>query len=56
MGDDGEKLAKITAVVEIMLEMGVLAANEDDMIYVPENPVKVNLEDSEIMKRIRESV
>lgn len=56
LGDDGEKLAKITAVVEIMLEMGVLAANEDDMIYVPENPVKVNLEDSEIMKRIRECV
>lgn len=53
LGDDGENLAKITAVVEIMLEMGILAANEYDMIYVPENPPKVNLEDSEIMKRIK---
>ena len=53
LGDDGENLARITAVVEIMLEMGILAADENDMIYVPENPPKVNLEDSEIMKDIR---
>ncbi len=53
LGDDGENLAKITAVVETMLEMGILAADEYDMIYVPENPPKVNLEDSEIMKSIR---
>lgn len=53
LGDDGESMAKITAVVEIMLEMGILAADSDEMIYVPENPPKVNLEDSEIMKRIR---
>ncbi|MGN0547470.1 MAG: single-stranded-DNA-specific exonuclease RecJ [Acutalibacteraceae bacterium] len=53
LGDDGENLAAIIASVEIMLEMGVLAANYDDMIYVPENPDKVNLEDSEIMKKIR---
>ncbi len=53
LGDDGENLAKITVVVETMLEMGILAADENDMIYVPENPPKVNLEDSEIMKGIR---
>ena len=53
LGDDGENLAKITAVVETMLEMGILAADENDMVYVPDNPPKVNLEDSEIMKRIR---
>lgn len=53
LGDDGENLARISAVVEIMLEMGILAADENDMIYVPENPPKVNLEDSEIMKGIR---
>ena len=53
LGDDGENLAAIIASVEIMLEMGILAVNYDDMIYVPENPDKVNLEDSEIMKKIR---
>lgn len=53
LGDDGEKLAKINAVVDIMLEMGILEADVEDMISVPENPPKVNLEDSEIMKRIK---
>ena len=53
LGDDGASLAKISAVVDIMLEMGILAADDDDTVYVPENPPKVNLEDSEIMKRIR---
>ncbi len=53
LDDDGENMAKITAVVEIMLEMGILAADCDEMIYVPENPPKVNLEDSQIMKRIK---
>lgn len=53
LGDNGENLAKITAVVEIMLEMGILAADENDMVYVPENPPKVNLDDSEIMKNIK---
>lgn len=53
LGDDGENLAKITAVVEIMLEMGILASDENDMIFVPDNPPKVNLEDSEIMKGIK---
>lgn len=53
LGDDGESLAKISAVIEIMLEMGILAADICGMIYVPDNPPKVNLEDSVIMKRIR---
>ncbi len=53
LGDDGASLAKISAVVDIMLEMGILAADDDDTVYVPENPPKVNLEESEIMKRIR---
>ena len=53
LGDDGENLARITAVVEIMLEMGILAADENDMVCVPENPPKVNLDDSEIMKNIK---
>lgn len=53
LGDDGENLARITAVVEIMLEMGILAADENDTVYVPENPPKVNLDDSEIMKSIK---
>ncbi len=53
LGDDGENLARITAVVEIMLEMGILTADENDTVRVPENPPKVNLDDSEIMKNIR---
>ena len=53
LGDDGEKLAKITAVVEIMLEMGILASDENNTVYVPENPPKVNLEDSEILKKLK---
>ena len=53
LGDNGENLAKINAVADMMLETGILEADEDDMIYVPENPPKVNLEESHIMKRIR---
>lgn len=53
LGDDGKNLAKINAVVDIMLEMGILEETLDGMIYVPENPPKVNLEDSEIMKRLK---
>lgn len=53
LGDDGENLAKIIAVVEIMLEMGILVSGLDGSIRVPENPPKVNLEDSEILKRIK---
>ena len=53
LGDDGSHLAKITAVVDIMLEMGILETDDEDTVYVPENPPKVNLDDSEIMKRIR---
>ena len=53
LGDDGENLAKINAVVDIMLEMGILEETFENMVYVPENPPKVNLEDSEIMKRLR---
>lgn len=53
LGDDGTSLARVNAVVDIMLEMGILEADGEDTVYVPENPPKVNLEDSEIMKRIK---
>lgn len=54
IGDDGENLAKISAVIEIMLEMGILATdNYTGAVYAPDNAPKVNLEDSAIMKRIR---
>lgn len=53
LGDDGEKLAKIMAAVEIMLEMGILETDLFGKVQVPENPPKVNLEDSEIFKRIK---
>ncbi|MBQ2972844.1 MAG: single-stranded-DNA-specific exonuclease RecJ [Clostridia bacterium] len=53
LGDDGGNLAKINAVIDIMLEMGILEETLEDTVYVPENPPKVNLEESEIMKRLR---
>ena len=54
LGDDGGNLAKISAIIEIMLEMGILATDDyTGAVYVPENPPKVNLEDSVIMKKIR---
>lgn len=53
LGDDGSKLAAITASIEIMLEMGILAVDEDNRVYAPLNPPKVNLEDSKIMQRIK---
>ncbi len=53
LGDDGEKLAKITAVVEIMLEMGILETEFGGKVFVPDNPPKVNLEDSETLKKIK---
>ncbi len=53
LGDDGGNLARISAVIEIMLEMGILASDIYGTVYVPDNPPKVNLEDSVMMKRIR---
>jgi hypothetical protein len=40
-------------VVEIMLEMGILETDLGAKVFVPDNPPKVNLEDSEILKRIK---
>jgi hypothetical protein len=37
----------------MMLETGIFESDAEDMIYVPENPPKVNLEESHIMKRIK---
>ena len=53
LGDDGSKLAAITVTAEVMIEMGILAVDEDNRIYVPQNPTKVNLEDSDLMKKIK---
>ncbi len=53
LDDDGENLAKIIAIIEMMLEMGILDTDSVGTVYVPDNPPKVNLEDSAIMKKIR---
>lgn len=53
LGDDGERLAAISATVDIMLEMGVLTADEYNTVSVPQVSQKVNLEDSAILRRIR---
>lgn len=53
LGDDGERLAAISVTVEVMLEMGVLAIDEYRNVTAPKTSQKVNLEDSEIMKRLR---
>lgn len=56
LGDDGSRLAAMTASVEIMLEMGILTIDEDNRVCVPQNPPKVNLEDSTIMKKIKSMI
>lgn len=56
LGDDGSKLAAMTASVEIMLEMGILTIDDDNRVCVPQNPPKVNLEDSTIMKKIKSMI
>ena len=53
LNDDGENLAAITAAVDIMIEMGILCVDEDNRVFVPQNPPKVNLEDSLVMKKIK---
>lgn len=53
LGDDGENIAVINTAVAVMLEMGVLETDADGRVTVPENPRKVDLEDSAIMKRLR---
>lgn len=56
LGDSGENLARISAVVDIMLEMGILQVDDEGAVSVPENPPKVNLEDSLILKRIKKFI
>lgn len=56
LGDDGENIAVINTAVAVMLEMGVLETDADGRITVPENPRKVDLEDSAIMKRLRSCI
>lgn len=51
--DDGGRLASFMTAVAVMTEMGVLAVDENNRVYAPENPVKVNLEDSVLMKKLR---
>lgn len=53
LSDDGENLARYMLTVDMMLEMGILASDKDNRVYVPENPPRVNLEDSEVMKKLR---
>ena len=51
--DDGSKLGKYMISVDVMLEMGILVADGNRCISVPEKTTKVNLEDSAIMKKLR---
>ncbi len=53
LGDDGSKFCKVAVAVEVMLEMGVVARNENGCLYAPERADKVNLDDSVLMKRLR---
>lgn len=53
LNDDGTNLAAISAAVDMMTEMGILAVDEDNRVFVPQNPPKVNLEDSLVMKKIK---
>ncbi len=53
LNDDGTNLAAISAAVDMMTEMGILTVDEDNRVFVPQNPPKVNLEDSLVMKKIK---
>ena len=56
LGDDGSSLAKYMAATEIMKEMGVLVSDEYGALRAPDISEKVNLEDSPLMKKLREGV
>ncbi len=53
LGDDGSNLASYMTAVDIMVEMGVLAVDEDNRIFAPPVSSKVNLECSPTMKKLR---
>lgn len=53
LNDDGKSLGKYMTAVDIMLEAGVLACDEDGRIYAPPFSGKANLEDSSTMKKLR---
>lgn len=56
MGDDGGRLGAILVTVDVMLEMGVLALDDFNTVFAPKTDGKVNLEESEILKRLRSIV
>ena len=56
LGDSGENLARYMICVDVMKEMGVFACDENGSVYVPDIRQKTNLEDSQIMKKLRECV
>lgn len=53
LGNDGSSLGAYIITVEMMIEMGILALDDDDRVYVPANTPKVNLEESTVMKKLR---
>ncbi|MBR6939639.1 MAG: single-stranded-DNA-specific exonuclease RecJ [Clostridia bacterium] len=53
LGDDGTNLARYMITVDVMTEMGILSADAHNRVFVPHDTHKVNLEDSQIMKKLR---
>ena len=53
LGDDGSKLASYMATVDMMIEMGILVRDGNGTVSVPGVTEKVNLEESETMKKLR---
>ena len=51
--DDGTKMAKYMVTVDMMVEMGVLAIDENNRVYAPANPQKVDLQQSSVMKKLQ---
>ena len=39
--------------MNMMLEMGIFELDGNNCLYVPQNPPKVNLEESGVMKKLR---
>lgn len=53
IGDDGSKYCKVAVAVTVMEQMGIVALNNSGHLFVPETHGKVDLDESELMKRIK---
>ncbi len=53
ISDNGSNICKVAVAVEAMVELGVLIRCEDGVLTLPDNPVKVDLNSSQLLSRLR---